>query len=201
MTSFDPPTDDRVPADSSAPSRGASRIDSLADADPIDEIVLTEDIVGTDGEVIGEHIERIELVSIDGEDVVVIDDVRMVADDEGDLLITETVAVFDEHGDVMVDETVTIIDAEGDVMVEERVTATDADGEIVVLESVVVADAEEFDDLVLAERLRDELDGVESALARLDDGDYGRCENCGDEIDDAILAATPQAVRCGAHLL
>lgn len=190
MTPFDPP----------------ARADGLPsivpdDAELIDEIVLSEDIVGADGEVIGEHIERIDLVSVDGEDVVVIDDIRMVADDEGDLLVQETVAVFDERGDIMVDETVTIIDVEGDVLVEERIMATDADGELVVVESAIVVDGDEFDDRVLAETLRDELEGVERALGRLDDGTYGRCESCGDDIADEILAATPHAVRCGAHLL
>jgi DnaK suppressor protein len=41
------------------------------------------------------------------------------------------------------------------------------------------------------------LDEVELALARLDDGTYGRCEACGAPIDDARLADTPIERTCG----
>jgi len=41
------------------------------------------------------------------------------------------------------------------------------------------------------------LDEVELALARLDDGTYGRCESCGSPIDDARLAASPIERTCG----
>ena len=40
------------------------------------------------------------------------------------------------------------------------------------------------------------LDEVELALARLDDGTYGRCETCGSPIDDTDLAAHPLAREC-----
>ena len=40
------------------------------------------------------------------------------------------------------------------------------------------------------------LDEVELALARLDDGTYGRCETCGSPIDDTELAALPLARAC-----
>ena len=41
------------------------------------------------------------------------------------------------------------------------------------------------------------LDEVELALARLDDGTYGRCEACGTPIDDGDLAARPLVRECG----
>ena len=41
------------------------------------------------------------------------------------------------------------------------------------------------------------LDEVELALARLDDGTYGRCEECGNPIDDARLAELPVVRTCG----
>jgi len=41
------------------------------------------------------------------------------------------------------------------------------------------------------------LDEVELALARLDDGTYGRCEECGELIDDGRLAALPIIRTCG----
>jgi hypothetical protein len=40
------------------------------------------------------------------------------------------------------------------------------------------------------------LDQVDGALARLDDGSYGRCESCGALIADERLAETPTARTC-----
>jgi DnaK suppressor protein len=40
------------------------------------------------------------------------------------------------------------------------------------------------------------LQEVERALHRMDEGAYGRCEHCGDEIDFARLKAVPQASLC-----
>jgi RNA polymerase-binding transcription factor DksA len=40
------------------------------------------------------------------------------------------------------------------------------------------------------------LDEVELALTRLDDGTYGRCEGCGDPIDDDRLAELPIVRSC-----
>lgn len=45
-----------------------------------------------------------------------------------------------------------------------------------------------------------ELADVEVALARLDDGTYGRCERCGTALSDDRLAAAPAARDCGGHL-
>jgi len=42
------------------------------------------------------------------------------------------------------------------------------------------------------------LDEVELALARLDDGTYGRCEVCGEAIDDGRLAAQPIIRTCAS---
>jgi hypothetical protein len=42
------------------------------------------------------------------------------------------------------------------------------------------------------------LDEVERALARLDDGTYGRCETCGTLIDDEVLAADPVIRHCAS---
>ena len=167
----------------------------------VDEIVISEDILDEDGAVIGEHIETIDVLEVDGQGVVVIDDITIVTDDEGDLMIDETVAVFDEAGDVVVDETVTIVDAEGDVMVEEHLVAVDAQGDVLLAESITVIDGGELDDRALTAALHEELDGVEKALERLDAGTYGLCDTCGNPIDDAVLAETPQARSCSAHLV
>jgi DnaK suppressor protein len=40
------------------------------------------------------------------------------------------------------------------------------------------------------------LDEIERALARLDAGDYGWCEVCGDPIGDERLQALPTTTRC-----
>ena len=42
------------------------------------------------------------------------------------------------------------------------------------------------------------LDQVELALARLDDGTYGRCDSCRGPIDDADLAVQPLVRGCSA---
>jgi len=49
---------------------------------------------------------------------------------------------------------------------------------------------------------RDHLAEVEAALARLDAGEYGTCERCGQPIAAARLEARPTArrcVRCAGH--
>lgn len=51
-------------------------------------------------------------------------------------------------------------------------------------------------DLDEAER---DVDDVEAALQRLDDGTYGTCEVCGAPIDEALLAEDPARRTCGAH--
>jgi len=170
-------------------------------AELIDEVVLAEDILDDEGNVIGEHIEVIDLLDIDGEGVVIIDDVTIVTDEEGDILIEETIAVFDESGDVILDETNVIIDAEGDIMITEHVVAVDAEGNAVELNEVIVIDGGEVDERAIADSLRRDLDGVEDALGRLDAGTYGVCDSCGNQIEDDVLAENPQSHRCGAHLL
>jgi Prokaryotic dksA/traR C4-type zinc finger len=55
-------------------------------------------------------------------------------------------------------------------------------------------------DLGLLDELTTGLSEVQDALARLDNGTYGHCEHCGDEIDDTMLDASPTARLCAAHL-
>ena len=53
-------------------------------------------------------------------------------------------------------------------------------------------------DLGLEEAGRDleELQGIDEALRRIDEGIYGICEECGREIDERRLEAQPTATRC-----
>jgi DnaK suppressor protein len=53
-----------------------------------------------------------------------------------------------------------------------------------------MADTTELDEL--ARRL----DAVEAAMARLDAGSYGSCEDCGATLDDERLASDPAQLRC-----
>ncbi|HUP93848.1 MAG TPA: TraR/DksA family transcriptional regulator [Burkholderiales bacterium] len=56
----------------------------------------------------------------------------------------------------------------------------------------------EITDLSLQEAGRDmeELQEIDAALRRMDDGDYGDCEECGGEIDFRRLEVQPTASRC-----
>ena len=54
-------------------------------------------------------------------------------------------------------------------------------------------------DLSVLEAVAVELDEVEAALARLDDGTYGVCTACGASLPDDVLAADPLARHCPAH--
>ena len=48
----------------------------------------------------------------------------------------------------------------------------------------------------------DILDQIEAAIQRIEDGSYGRCEKCGEEIPKSRLDAIPYAadcVRCAAN--
>ena len=51
-------------------------------------------------------------------------------------------------------------------------------------------------DLSLLENARDLLDQVERALAKIENGTYGICANCGKSIEAARLKALPHASLC-----
>jgi len=60
--------------------------------------------------------------------------------------------------------------------------------------SQVTAERSEIE--AVAGTLRDTLQEIEEALAKLDDGTYGRCEHCGKAIAEARLEAMPSARLC-----
>ena len=49
------------------------------------------------------------------------------------------------------------------------------------------------------DQVRGDLDDVEAALRRLEEGTYGQCEACGGPIDEGRLAALPAARYCVGH--
>lgn len=66
--------------------------------------------------------------------------------------------------------------------------------------------AEDATELFLRQRnlavsgdLRRELDEVEHALQRIEDGSYGRCEVCGEPISPERLEVRPSATLCIRH--
>jgi RNA polymerase-binding protein DksA len=54
-------------------------------------------------------------------------------------------------------------------------------------------------DFSILDQVQAELDDVERALKRLDDGSYGSCQACGQEIGDERLEAVPAARFCLEH--
>ncbi|HLG54292.1 MAG TPA: TraR/DksA family transcriptional regulator [Vicinamibacterales bacterium] len=57
-------------------------------------------------------------------------------------------------------------------------------------------DIQEDIELALLQMQSETLNKVNEALRRLDEGTYGHCFECGDEISEARLRALPFAVRC-----
>ena len=43
---------------------------------------------------------------------------------------------------------------------------------------------------------KDALDQIEAAIERIEDGSYGRCEECGEKIPKSRLDAIPYAAQC-----
>src|SRR5687767_15954350 len=57
-------------------------------------------------------------------------------------------------------------------------------------------DIQEDIEFALIQMKSETLNKVDAALRRLDEGTYGDCFECGDEISEARLRALPFAVRC-----
>lgn len=58
------------------------------------------------------------------------------------------------------------------------------------------ATAERTETIGLIESLKRMLDEVDAALARMDEGSYGTCANCGKQIPQARIEARPEAIYC-----
>ena len=59
--------------------------------------------------------------------------------------------------------------------------------------------AEQGENKVLASQFRTELEDIERALGKIEDGTYGKCETCGEPIAEARLEAIPTARFCIQH--
>ena len=59
--------------------------------------------------------------------------------------------------------------------------------------------AEQGEHRAIVGHIQDTLRDVDAALAKLDDGTYGKCEECGEEIAEARLEAMPSARYCIKH--
>lgn len=58
------------------------------------------------------------------------------------------------------------------------------------------ATAERTEVIGIVDTLKGQLDGVDADLARIVDGKYGICANCGKEIDPARMEARPESIYC-----
>ena len=58
------------------------------------------------------------------------------------------------------------------------------------------ADIQDDIEFALIQMKSETLHKIEEALARLEEGTYGNCFECGDEISERRLRALPFAVRC-----
>ena len=58
------------------------------------------------------------------------------------------------------------------------------------------ATAERTEVIGLVDTIKGQLDGVDAALARITEGKYGTCVDCGKEIDPARMEARPESIYC-----
>ena len=59
--------------------------------------------------------------------------------------------------------------------------------------------AEQGEHRAIVGHIQDSLRDVDAALVKLDEGTYGKCEECGEEIAEARLEAMPSARYCIKH--
>jgi DnaK suppressor protein len=75
-------------------------------------------------------------------------------------------------------------------------TASQEASESAHIEESALSDVVDDLDYALASLQADTLEKIDDALERLAAGEYGYCEDCGDEIPARRLDALPFAVRC-----
>ncbi len=77
----------------------------------------------------------------------------------------------------------------------------EAGQDIRITESTEMADTfEEFQNRSAVQtHLEEMLNDIKGALKRIESGDYGKCETCGEKIEEARLEANPSASTCVKH--
>lgn len=58
------------------------------------------------------------------------------------------------------------------------------------------ATAERTETMGLIDNLKHQLDDVNAALRKIENGTYGQCDRCGDDIGDARLEFRPESILC-----
>lgn len=64
------------------------------------------------------------------------------------------------------------------------------------VEELGLIDIIEDTGIQVADIKRQDLEAMDAALGKLDDGTYGECEVCGEEIDEERLKVVPFATKC-----
>lgn len=88
------------------------------------------------------------------------------------------------------------------LQLQDRMRSVRADGPVNMSQGVVdaeeasVSDIQEDIEIALMQMKSETLNRVNEALSRLEEGTYGNCFECGDEISEQRLRALPFAVRC-----
>ncbi|HEY9381391.1 MAG TPA: TraR/DksA family transcriptional regulator, partial [Burkholderiales bacterium] len=75
-------------------------------------------------------------------------------------------------------------------------TGSDQADELIEAGDAAMADLLSHTNLAESQRDWNELQAIEAALARIADGSYGICVQCGNEIEPARLKVQPTAIRC-----
>ncbi|HZK51815.1 MAG TPA: TraR/DksA C4-type zinc finger protein [Actinomycetota bacterium] len=78
-------------------------------------------------------------------------------------------------------------------------TQSDMTGEVGLDDDFADAGSATFErerDLSIQNNVRDLIDQMSRAIQRIDDGNYGTCERCGNPIEAARLKALPHALLC-----
>jgi RNA polymerase-binding protein DksA len=90
------------------------------------------------------------------------------------------------------------LEAERGVLLAEAQTEIEGTGQVTYGSQAAAATHvfEQQRDIALRDKARAQLEAVEAALRRLDEGTYGRCTNCGKPIAAERLEAIPWAEHC-----
>ena len=110
--------------------------------------------------------------------------------------VASTGARYDELKRMLVERQREIMNEVQGKIRDVRAEASDKDHEVLDPGETSEVDIQEDIEFALIQMKAETLNKVNDALARLDNGDYGNCFECGEEIAEKRLRALPFAVRC-----